>query len=379
MKRIVVLGGGVGGTMVANRLVRELANEVRRGEIEVTLVAEEGVHQYQPGYLFVAFNHAPMEHFEKPQKNLLVSGVKLVNKSAKTIDPKTNSIKMADGGTLKYDYLVISTGSHPTMETVPGLAEDGNTFYTAEEAEKLRDKLLSLDGGRIVVAVDVPHKCPVAPLEFTFMLDDYLKQLGKRNKFEIIYTYPIGRLHSLVPVAEWAEPEFQKRGIQSEVYFNIDHVDPVNHVVESLEGSSYNYDLLVVVPAHRGAKVILDSGIGDEGGWIPTDRYTLRMEGSENVYVLGDATNLPVSKAGSTAHYQADVVVSNIIDNIKGLPANHRYDGKVFCFIEGGLDKATYISFSYTNPPQPNEPSEMLHWFKLMYNEIYWLSVRGLL
>jgi len=379
VKRVVVLGGGVGGTMVANRLARELAHEVRRGELEIALIAEESVHQYQPGFLFVAFNHAPLEHFERPQKRLLVSGVKLIHKSAVNIDASKNTIKMADGDLLSYDYLVIATGSHPTMQTVPGLAEGGNTFYTAEEAIKLRDALVRLDKGRIVIAVDVPHKCPVAPLEFTFMLDDYLRQLGKRDNFEIIYTYPIGRLHSLVPVAEWAEPEFQKRGIQSETYFNIDHVDPVNRVVESLEGSSYEYDLLVVVPAHQGAKVIFDSGLGDEGGWVPTDRYTLRMQNSENVYVLGDATNLPVSKAGSTAHYQADVVINNIMDGLKGLPANHRYDGKVFCFIEGGLDKATYISFSYTKPPQPTEPSEMLHWFKLMYNEIYWMSVRGLL
>ena len=379
MRRIVVVGGGVGGTMVANRLAREWAADIRRKELEVVVVADESVHQYQPGYLYVALNEAPQDQFERQEKRLLIPGVRLIVQAVKMIEPQRNRIVLSDGEDLAYDYLVIATGSHPTLETVPGLKDGGHTFYTAQGAEKLRAALAELDGGRVVVAVDVPHKCPVAPLEFTLMLDDQLRQRGIRDKVEIMYTYPIGRVHSLEAVATWAEAEFSRRGILSEVFFNIDSVDAKNKTVSSLEGSSYEYDLLVVIPAHEGAKVVRDSGLGDEGGWIPTDRHSMKMKGAENVYVIGDATNLPVSKAGSTAHYQVDVVAGNISNELKGLSASHSYDGKAFCFIEGGLEKATYIAFSYTKPPHPSQPTEMLHWFKLMYNEIYWLALRGVM
>ncbi len=379
MRRIAILGGGVGGTMVANRLARELREEIARSEVEVVLVGEEANHTYQPGFLYIAFNQAPLERFVRPQASLLVSGVRFLNVRAKKIDTASNSLQFENGDSLTYDFLVIATGSHPSMDTVTGLKEGAHSFYTAEQSIALRNALASMESGRIVIGVDVPHKCPVAVLEFTLMLDEYLRKRGKREQFEIIYTYPIGRLHSLVPVANWVEPEFERRGIQSEFFFNVDNVDPDKKIIESLEGSSYSYDLLVMVPAHRGAKVIMDSGIGDESGFVPTDRYSLRMKGSDNVFVIGDATDLPISKAGSTAHYEADTIVANLVDELHGLPADHQYDGKVYCFIEGGLDKATYIAFSYTEPPKPTAPSELLHWFKLMYNEIYWLSVRGLL
>lgn len=379
MKRIVIVGGGDGGTMVANRLARELKGEIKKKEVEVVLIAEEVNHVYQPGSLFVSLNRFPPDNFYRPQKDVVVSGVQLMLTRATLIDVKTNTVKVESGETVAYDYLVIATGAHPTMDTVPGLKEGGHEFYTMQGALKLRDKLATMDHGRIVLAVDVPHKCPVAVIEFTLMLDEDLRNRGIRDNFEIVYTYPIGRPHSLVPVSNWLVPEFEKKGIQTEVYFNLDSVDPIKKTMESLEGSTYEYDLLVMIPAHRGAKVIFDSGLGDETGFIPTERDTLRMKDSNNVYVIGDATNLPISKAGSTAHYQTDVIVSNVRDSILGNPANHTYDGKVFCFIEGGLESATYIAFSYTKPPQPNEPSELLHWFKLMYNEIYWIALRGIL
>ena len=379
MQRIAILGSGVGGTMVANRLARELRTEIEHKQVEILLIGEEATHTYQPGFLYVAFNQAPLERFMRPQSKLLVSGVRFVNARATRIDKDNNKILLEGTAPINYDILVIATGSHPTMDTVPGLKEGAYTFYTAEHAIALRDALVKMESGRIVIGVDVPHKCPVAVLEFTMMLDEYLRNRGTRDKFEIVYTYPIGRLHSLVPVADWVEPEFERRGIKSEFFFNVDSVNPETKVVESLEGSSYEYDMLVMIPAHRGARVIIDSDLGDESGFIPTDRYSLRMKGSQNIYVIGDATDLPISKAGSTAHYEADTMVANIVDELRGLPANHRYDGKVYCFIEGGLEKATYIAFSYTKPPQPTAPSELLHWFKLMYNEIYWLSIRGLL
>jgi len=377
-KRIVIIGGSVAGTMVANRLAKSMVKELYDGELEIILLTNSLQHIYQPGFLFIAFNEGFLEQFQKNQKELVHPKINLIIDQAKIIDVKNNKV-VTEGQSLDYDFLVIATGSYPDMNSVPGLAEAGHTFYTLEGAVKLQEAMLNFKGGTLLLTIDVPHKCPVAPLEFIFMADDFYRELGIREKVKLKYTYPIGRVHSMEAIASWAVQEFDKRGIEYEVYFNLEKVDPERKIAYTMDGAEHPFDLLVSIPAHRGAQVIKDSGLGDEDGFIPTDRYTLKMEGEDNVYVVGDATNLPVSKAGSTAHYEADIVVKNIISELKGIPASHRYDGKTFCFIETGLKEATYITFNYEQPPRLCPPSEMLHWFKLSYNEIYWLAARGLL
>lgn len=377
-KRIVIVGGGVAGTMVANRLARSTVQELNNGKLEIVQIANTGKHTYQPGFLFIAFNEGFVEQFEREQKYLLHPRIDLVIDEVKIIDVKGHKV-ITERQSLDYDFLVIATGSYPDMNSVPGLAAAGHTFYTPEGAVKLREAMLNFQGGTLLLTIDVPHKCPVAPLEFIFMADDFYRELGIREKVKLKYTYPIGRVHSMEAIASWAVQEFDRRGIEYEVFFNLEKVDPEKKIAYNMDGSEHPFDLLVSIPAHRGAQVIQDSGLGDEDGFIPTDRYTLKMVGQDNVYVVGDATNLPVSKAGSTAHYEADIVVKNIVSQVKGIPASHRYDGKAFCFIETGLKEATYITFNYEQPPKLVPPSEMLHWFKLSYNEIYWLAARGIL
>ncbi|WP_406677872.1 NAD(P)/FAD-dependent oxidoreductase [Moorella sp. ACPs] len=377
-RRIIIVGGGVAGTMVANRLAKSMENEVYNGELEIVLIGDTRRHIYQPGFLFMAFNEGFLEQFTREERYLLHPKVNFVMDAARRIDVDRKRV-ITGKQSFDYDFLVIATGSYPDMDSVPGLAAGGHTFYTPEGAEKLRHEILNFQGGTLLVTIDVPHKCPVAPLEFIFMADDYYREAGIRNKVQLKYTYPIGRVHSLEPVAEWAVKEFTKRDIEYETFFNLERVDPEKRIAYNMDGSEHPYDLLIAIPAHRGARVISESGLGDEDGFIPTDRYSLKMEGQDCVYVIGDATDLPVSKAGSTAHYEADVVVKNLISELKGLPPTHRYNGKAFCFIETGLNEATYITFNYKQPPQPVPPSEMLHWFKLSYNEMYWLSARGIL
>ncbi|AEJ39302.1 NAD(FAD)-dependent dehydrogenase [Sulfobacillus acidophilus TPY] len=379
MTRIVLLGGGVGGTMVANQVARQLRQEIRRGEVQMTVINESATHVYQPMFLYMAFDQAVPQDAQHAERALLDPGVQLVVGSADRVDREHNQVLMTDGRAFPYDYLVIATGSRPAPETIPGLLEGGHIFYTQEGALKLRQALHDFQGGRILVTVSVPHKCPVAPLEFTLMVNDWVKARGLADKTEVFYTYPIGRLHSLEPVAEWAGPVFEERGIRSQVYFNLESVDPVNHTVTSLEGDTIAYDLLVSIPPHTGQDVIKRSELGDAGGWIPTDRYSLQMDGADNIYVLGDATNLPISKAGSTAHFEADVVSANLINRIRGGLGSVRYDGKVFCFIEAGLGEATYIKFDYQHPPKPQAPSEMIHLYKLAFNKMYPLSAAGIL
>jgi sulfide:quinone oxidoreductase len=185
-------------------------------------------------------------------------------------------------------------------------------------------------------------------------------------------------MHSIENVAKWAKPEFDRMGIEIETLFNVEEVDAENKIVKSMEGSEYQYDLLISIPEHHGMEVIEDNELGRDG-WIPTDRHKLTMEGHDNVYVVGDTTNLPVSKTGSAAHFEAEVIAENIASIIKiGTPVSD-YDGKVYCFIEAGHDKATYAMFDYQNPPDLKAANKSMHWFKMSYNKMYWASVRGLL
>jgi len=226
--------------------------------------------------------------------------------------------------------------------------------------------------------IGTPHMCPAAPLEFVFMADDWLRERGLREDVDITYTYPIQRVHGNPHIAEWAEPIMDERGIDVETFFNADAIDPEAGTVTSMEGTEIDYDVLAAIPPHRGVDVVEEAGLGDRG-WVDVNKHTLEADEAEDVYALGDAATTGVPKAGSVAHYQAGVVAQRLESEIRGRPATETYDGKTLCFIETGMDSASYVEFDYENPPSPAPPSEKLHWSKLAYNESYWLTARGLL
>jgi len=376
--KILIVGGGMGGTILANNLARRLSNEMRSGKARITLLSASERHMYQPGLLYLAVGRMTPDELYRDQAGLLEQGIEFHVDPVEEFRLDNNEVKTKSGKVYGYDVIAIATGSRPTPEEIPGLAENAELFYTEETAVKMFNRLRSFEGGKIVVAMGVPHKCPMAPLEITFMLYDYFKGRGMLDKVKLHYTYPIGRVHSLENVAKWAAPEMERLGITYETLFNLKEVDGAKKIVKSEEGSETDYDMLISIPAHRGMEVIEKSGLGQRG-WIPTHRNHLNMEGRDNVFVLGDTTNLPISKAGSTAHFEAETLGENIAAMVKlGAPVRE-YDGKVFCFIEAGLDRATYAMFDYNNPPQPKPPTKAVHWFKLAYNKLYWASARGLL
>ncbi|MCR6628666.1 MAG: NAD(P)/FAD-dependent oxidoreductase [Magnetospirillum sp.] len=375
---IVIVGGGLAGTIVANGLCRRLSHEVRTGQAQITVLGATEKHMYQPGLLYIPFGRIREAELFRDERTVLDRRVSFVVDPAKHIDVEGNKVTGQSGKVYEYDYLVIATGSRLNFGAVPGLAEGAHSFYDLENAHRLRQAIDEFQGGKIVINVNAPHKCPVAPLEITLMLDEHLRQRGLADKFEITYTYPIGRLHALEPVATWAVPEFDRRGIKYQTFFNTASVDPAAKTITSEEGDTLPYDLLITVPPHRGAQVIEDSGLG-KMGWVPTNTKTLLREGSKNVFVVGDTTNIPISKAGSTAHFEADTIIENLSLLVQEGRWARDYDGKVFCFIETGLDSGTYVWFNYTTPPRPSPPSQALHWFKLAYNRMYWLSASGLL
>ncbi len=377
-KRILIVGGGTGGTMTANILASKLGSDIRNGRVTITLLSDSPVHVYQPAFLYVAFDRFYEDEFTRSERDLLRPDINFVVDASVGIDFKACFVEGKSGKKYQYDYLVLSTGSYPNPAAIPGLEKGGDWFYTYDGAKKLAKKIASFEKGRILLTVGVPHKCPVAPLEVTFMLNDYFKAKGIRKDVELYYTYPIARLHALEPVANWTVGMFEKEGIKSETFFNMESVDSEKKTVSTLEGSTIPFDLLIAVPPHKGADIVVDSGLS-KSGWIPTNKQTLQVIGHDNVYSLGDGTDIPISKAGSTAHFEADVVAENLTSEIKsGYPA-HFYDGRVLCFIETGLHEGTYVWFSYTTPPNPAPPSKLIHWMKLSFNRIYWMAARGLM
>lgn len=376
--RILIVGGGMGGTILANNLARRLKNELKAGKAKITMLSASDKHMYQPGLLYVALGRMTPDELYRDQASLLEPGIEFQVDPVEEFHLDKNQVKTKGGKTHSYDLIAIATGSRPVPEATPGFAENSINVYTEEAALKFYKTISEFKGGRVVIAVGVPHKCPMIPPEVTFTLYDYFKDRGLADKVSFHYTYPIGRLHSLEPVSNWMKGEFATRGITTETLFNIKEVDGAKKVVRSEEGSETKYDLLVAVPAHKGMEVIEKNNLG-KGGWIPVDRLRLSIDGHTNAFALGDTTNIPISKAGSTAHFEAEALAENLASIVKiGSPVRD-YDGKVFCFIEAGKDRATYAMFNYNNPPDPKPPTKSVHWFKMAYNQLYWASARGLL
>jgi len=379
-EHIAIVGGGTGGAVLANNLAEKLDAEIAAGDVAVTLFNDGEDHVYKPVWLYVAFGQREPADGRRPLRELVDDRVDLRYEYVADVDPELKRLELSDSSELvNYDKLVVATGSQLEPEQIPGLVEGGHHFYGEAGSEALRDQLLDLEGGHIVLSViGTPHMCPAAPLEFTFMVDDWLRERGRRDEFEITYTYPIMRVHGNEQIAEWAKPRLEERDIAIETMFNAEAVDPEEETLTSMEGTELDYDLLVAIPPHTGSDFIEAAGLG-EGGWVDVDQHTLEATGFDDIYAIGDAAQTGVPKAGSAAHYQANVVAQRLASEVRGQPATAVYNGKTLCFIETGMDAATFVEFDYENAPSPSEPTQAMHWSKLSYNESYWLTARGLI
>ncbi|OFW79520.1 MAG: pyridine nucleotide-disulfide oxidoreductase, partial [Actinobacteria bacterium RBG_19FT_COMBO_70_19] len=299
--KVVVLGGGVGGTLAANLLAKELGRDGA-----VTVVDPTGMHHYQPGYLYLALGQTNGRWLVRDERTLLRRGVDLVVEKPTKLDPEAGVVQLERGGTIDFDYAVLATGARLVPDQVPGLLEGSYEFYSLEGAQRLREALRRFKGGRIRVGIaGIPYKCPPAPVEFVFMVEEYLRHRGIRDKSEITLLSPLNRAFTIESASKVIQPIMEQRGIELTTFFNVEEVDPSAGTVSSLEGEKTEYDLLVLVPPHRGQQLVIDSGLGDTSGWLPTDKHTLQVDGHDRIFAIGDATNLPISKSGSTAHFEA--------------------------------------------------------------------------
>ena len=384
--RIVILGAGTGGTLTANRLHRSYPAD----EVEITVVDQDDQHVYQPGLLFVPFGSANADDIVRPRERQLRKGIGFHQSAIERVDLDTDTVVLADGTELGYDVLVIATGATLLPEETEGLewSERVHTFYTLEGATRLHEALEEVDGGRLVVnVVDLPIKCPVAPLEFCFLADWYFHERGIRDRVQITYVTPLDAAFTKPVASATLGGMLDERGIELVTEFNTGEVDGDGQRLVSFDEREVPFDLAVVIPLHGGqAYVERSEGLGDALNFVPTDPATLQTAARPNVFAIGDATTLPASKAGSVTHFEGEVLVENVRRFLAGQPLDATYDGHANCFIETGFGKAMLIDFNYEQEPVPGhypagvglpllKESRMNHLGKLMFQTFYWHSL----
>ena len=385
-KQIVILGGGTGGTMTANRLRRTFDAD----EAEIHVVDRDNRHVYQPGLLFVPFGLASLDELARPRVRQLRRGVVFHEAEVAWVELDHDEVVLLDGGVLPYDVLVVASGARLQPEETDGLTGAGwnervCTFYTPDGAEALRRALERFDGGRLVVnLVDMPIKCPVAPLEFAFLADWHLRRRGIRERTELVYATPLDSAFTKPACAEHLSFLLDRKQVELVTEFSAGSVDGGTGSLASYDGRSLDFDLLVTVPLHGGAAFVERSpGLGDALGFVRTDKATLQSEAAPNVFAIGDATDVPTSKAGSVAHFEADVLTENVVRYLAGRELAQRFDGHANCFIETGFRKALLIDFNYDTEPLPGHfptafglpllrESRLNHLGKLAFEWVYW-------
>jgi sulfide:quinone oxidoreductase len=397
MTRIVILGAGTAGTIMANRLARRCWSDRGRSDVSITVVDRDPEHIYQPGLLFVPFGTYRPGRIVKPTARFLPKRVQYMPSAIERVAPEENRVYLKTRDALDYDVLVIATGSRVVPEETEGLTGPGwrdkiFDFYTLGGAASLKRKLDVWPGGRLVVnIVEMPIKCPVAPLEFAFLADAFFTKKGMRDKVELVYVTPLDGAFTK-PVASRALGHLlTDRNIRLVTEFNTGRVNGTTGELISWDERVERFDLLVTVPLHMGAEFVQRSaGLGDDLGFVLTDPSTLQAKVKPNIFALGDATNLPASKAGSVAHFQAEVLTENIVAFLAGRPLSATFDGHSNCFIETGHGRGLLIDFNYDVEPLPGKfpfafgPLSLLretrlnHLGKLLFRWIYWhLLLRG--
>jgi sulfide:quinone oxidoreductase len=387
MKQLLVLGAGTAGTMVVNKLRPELPAD----EWAITVVDATPEHVYQPGYLFIPFGTYRPEEIVKPKAQLITDGVDLRIGEVDIVKPDESVVVLVDGTELAYDQLIIATGTHPRRDQTEGLdgPEYGVTvhdFYTLEGATRLAEVLDTWEGGRLVInIVEMPIKCPVAPLEFMFLADSFFEERGMRDKVELTYVTPLDGAFTKPVAAKHLGNMLEQRKIALETDFMTMEVDGERSMLVSYDEREVPFDLLVTVPVNMGADFVERSGLGDELNHVEVDKHTFLSDGYDNIFALGDASNIPTSKAGSVAHFAVEVFVENFLQHIHGRPMTHQFDGHANCFIESGHGKGLLIDFNYDVEPLPGKfplpgigpfsllkETEANHWGKLMFKWTYW-------
>lgn len=394
MKKLLVLGGGTAGTMVVNKLRKKLNAK----EWSITIIDKDDNHVYQPGLLLLPFGVYKAEELVKKRSHFFPSDVEYIRAEIDKILPDSNQVQLTDGRTVAYDQLVVASGTTPRPDQTPGMDDPAVwrksvfDFYTLEGSVALQDALKDFKGGRLLVHItEMPIKCPVAPLEFAFLADAYFTERKMRDKVEIVYVTPLEGAFTKPVASEHLGRMFADRNIKLEPDFVIERIDPDAKSMFSMDEREIAFDLLVTVPLNMGADFIARSGMGNDLNYIPVDKGNFLSKKYPNIFALGDASDIPASKAGSVAHFAIDLFAENFVEYVNGRPMTHDFDGHANCFIESGNGKGLLIDFNYTVEPLTGKfplpvvgplsllkESRLNHMGKLAFRWIYWnLLLKG--
>jgi sulfide:quinone oxidoreductase len=387
MKRIVILGAGTAGTMMANKLRNTLDKE----EWNITIVDQFKTHYYQPGFLFIPFGIYNKEDVIKPKADFIPSGVEMIFSAIDRVEGESNKVHLEGGKVLNYDYLIVATGTKTFPEETAGLKDklwykEIFDFYTVEGAVALQKFFKGWEGGKLVMAItELPYKCPVAPLEFVFLADAYFTEIGIRDKVDITYVTPMPGAFTKPIATKMLSELLEDKNIKVIPDFYIERVDNDEKKLVSYDELEVPFDVLTVVPMNMGDEMIERSGLGDDMNFVPTDKETLQSKQFENIFVLGDASNIPTSKAGSVAHFASEILFENLMSAIEGRPLHAKFDGHANCYIETGFGKGALIDFNYDTEPLPGtfplpgigpfgllKNTKINHYGKVMFRWIYW-------
>lgn len=393
MKRLLILGGGTAGTIMANKMRKDLSRE----DWDITIIDQYKTHYYQPGFLFMPFGMYKEKDVVKPKGDFFPTGVKVMYHLVDRIEAEKNQVLLDNGVVIKYDFLIIATGAKIAPEETPGLKENLwhqsiHDFYTIEGAKTLANFFKTWQGGHLVINIaELPYKCPVAPLEFAFFADAFFSERGMRDKVKITYTTPLSGAFTKPRASKMLGGLLDEKNIEVIPEFYIERVDNEKKEIVSYGEDVIPFDCLISVPTNMGDPMIERSGLAEDLNFVATDKNTLQSKAFDNVFVIGDATNLPTSKAGSVAHFEADVLHENLLAQIEGRPFTASFDGHANCYIETGYGKGTLIDFNYDTEPLPGsfpfpglgpfgllKESRMNHYGKLLFRWIYWhILIKG--
>ena len=387
MKKLLILGAGTAGTMMANKLHKALDSE----EWEITIVDQYRTHYYQPGFLFIPFNIYSKQDVIKPKSNFFPPGVKVVYNTIDKIVGEENKVLLDGGQVLQYDYMILATGTETRPDETPGLKDklwykSIFDFYTIEGAVALQKYFKNFEGGKLVMCIsEIPYKCPVAPIEFVCLAEAYFTKKGIRDKVDITYVTPMSGAFTKPVASKMLGDLLEEKNIKVIPDFYLERVDNENKKLIAYDEREIDFDVLTIVPVNMGSEMIERSGMGDDLNFVPTDKQTLQSSQFENIFVLGDASNIPTSKAGSVAHFASEILMDNLMSAIENRPLLAKFDGHANCYIETGYGKGALIDFNYDTEPLPGtfplpgigpfgllKNTKINHYGKIMFRWMYW-------
>jgi len=387
MQKIVILGAGTAGTIMANKL----RSALDRDDWSITIVDRQREHYYQPGFLFIPFGIYGKNDVIKAKSDFFPVGVNVIYQEIEKIEPDNKVVRLSDGKTLDYDFLIIATGAHLKPEETPGMKDalwykNIFDFYTLEGALALQDFFKTWEGGKLVMAItEMPFKCPVAPIEFVCLAEAFFTEKGIRDKVDISFVTPLAGAFTKPVATRMLSDLMKEKNIRIIPDFYIERIDNEHKKLVSYDEQEVPFDVLAIVPVNKGADYIGRSGLGDDMNFVPLNKHTLQHEKYKTIFALGDAADLPTSKAGSVAHFSADIVFNNLLSAIENRPLTARFDGHSNCYIETGYGKGALIDFNYDTEPLPGtfplpgigpfgllRNTKVNHYGKLLFRWIYW-------